>query len=127
VDSPAAPAIWPAVSLEQCAVEKIGESISKIHSEHPDRLSPMTPVDAPSITIGELEANYHLYCKALKMLVNEGRSNKKIQRTVCWDRLAILHNCLPRRYKPPAYLLACLQREWQSAQEPCSGEVAPAQ
>ena len=37
-----------------------------------------------SITIGELEANYQLYCKALKMLIAEKRSLNKIQRTVCW-------------------------------------------
>jgi DNA-binding NarL/FixJ family response regulator len=53
----------------------------------------------PSITIGELEANYQLYCKAMKMLIAENRSLKKIQRTVCWSRLDTLHHCLPRRYK----------------------------
>ena len=50
-----------------------------------------------SITIGELEANYQLYCKALKMLIAEKRSLNKIQRTVCWGRLEILHHCLPRQ------------------------------
>ena len=65
----------------------------------------------PSITIGELEANYQLYCKAMKMLIAENRSLKKIQRTVCWSRLDTLHHCLPRRYKPPHYLYAQLRRD----------------
>ncbi|MEY2644093.1 MAG: hypothetical protein RLZZ124_1500 [Cyanobacteriota bacterium] len=65
----------------------------------------------PSITIGELEANYQLYCKALKMLITEKRSLNKIQRTVCWNKLEILHNCLPRHYKSPDYLYAQLSQQ----------------
>ena len=67
-----------------------------------------------SITIGELEANYQLYCKALKMLIVEQRTLNKIQRTVCWARLATLHHCLPRHYKSPDYLYAQLMREQQN-------------
>jgi hypothetical protein len=67
-----------------------------------------TMTKSASLTIGELEANYQLYCKALKMLIAEQRSLKKIQRTVCWDRLEILHHCLPRQYKSPDYLYAQL-------------------
>lgn len=63
-----------------------------------------------SITIGELEANYQLYCKALKMLIAEKRSLNKIQRTVCWGRLETLHHCLPKHYKSPDYLYAQLIR-----------------
>ena len=66
-----------------------------------------------SITIGELEANYQLYCKALKMLVAEKRTLKKIQRTVCWSRLETLHRCLPRHYKSPDYLYSQLLRNQQ--------------
>jgi len=65
------------------------------------------------ITIGELEANYQLYCKALKMLIAEKRTLNKIQRTVCWGRLETLHHCLPRHYKSPQYLYAQLTREGQ--------------
>lgn len=65
----------------------------------------------PSITIGELEANYQLYCKALKMLITEKRSLNKIQRTVCWNKLEILHKCLPRHYKSPDYLYAQLSQQ----------------
>ena len=64
-----------------------------------------------SITIGELEANYQLYCKALKMLISEKRTLNKIQRTVCWARLETLHHCLPRHYKSPHYLYTQLTRE----------------
>ena len=47
----------------------------------------MTAPQAPSITIGELEANYQLYCKALKMLIAEQRTLNKIKKTVCWGKL----------------------------------------
>lgn len=63
---------------------------------------------APSI--GELEAKYPLYCKALRLLIREGRSLAEIQRTVCWGRLEQLHICLPSRYKSPDYLHTVLQR-----------------
>jgi len=63
-----------------------------------------------SITIGELEANYQLYFKALKMLIAEKRSLNKIQRTVCWGRLETLHHCLLKHYKSPDYLYAQLIR-----------------
>ena len=68
----------------------------------------------PSITIGELEANYQPYCKALKILIAEKRSPRKIQRTVCWGRLETLHHCLPRHYKSPDYLYAQLLQQLQS-------------
>ena len=67
-----------------------------------------TAPQPPSITIGELEANYQLYCKALKMLIAEKRTLNKIQKTVCWGKLATLHHCLPRHYKSPDYLYAQL-------------------
>lgn len=69
----------------------------------------------PSLTIGELEANYSLYCKAMRLLIREGRSLKKIQRTVCWHRLAKLHCCLPGQYKDPDYLYTLLRREVHQA------------
>lgn len=63
------------------------------------------------LTIGELEANYSLYCKALRRLLQEGRSLTAIQRTVCWQRLSQLHTCLPSRYRDPDYLCAVLKRD----------------
>jgi hypothetical protein len=68
------------------------------------------------LTIGELEANYSLYCKALRRLLQEGRSRAAIQRTVCWDRLSQLHICLPGRYRDPAYLCAVLKRDLASSE-----------
>ena len=45
----------------------------------------------PKITIDELEAKYPLYCKALKLLVKDSRGVEEIKRSLCWDRLALLH------------------------------------
>jgi hypothetical protein len=68
----------------------------------------------PSITIGELEANYQLYCKALRMLITERRTLNKIQKTVCWGRLQTLHHCLPKHYKSPEYLYAQILQQQQA-------------
>ncbi len=68
-------------------------------------------LQAASLTIGELEANYSLYCKALRLLIREGKSLKTVRRTVCWQRLEILHTCLPNQYREPDYLFALLQRQ----------------
>ena len=75
----------------------------------------MTDQPTPALTIGELEANYSLYCKALRLLIREGKSLAKVRRTVCWERLQTLHACLPSRYREPAYLYAILSRELQVA------------
>ena len=55
---------------------------------------------APKITIDELEAKYPLYCKALKLLVKEARAIEDIKRSLCWDRLALLHRSLPAHPRP---------------------------
>ena len=49
-----------------------------------------------SVSIGELEAKYPLYCKALKMLIKQCKTSAELQRTLCWDRLCLLHRSLPR-------------------------------
>jgi hypothetical protein len=67
------------------------------------------------MTIGELEASYSTYCKALRLLIREGRSLARIQRTVCWQRLESLHRCLPGQYRDPDYLYFLLRREVNSA------------
>jgi hypothetical protein len=64
-----------------------------------------------TLTIGELEASFPLYCKALRILIREGKSLEQIQRSVCWHRLASLHHCLPRQYKNPNSLYFHLKRE----------------
>jgi hypothetical protein len=72
----------------------------------------MVPASASErLTIGELEASYSTYCKALRLLIREGRSLARIQRTVCWQRLECLHRCLPGQYREPAYLYLLLRRE----------------
>ncbi|MEB3256030.1 MAG: DUF3136 domain-containing protein [Synechococcaceae cyanobacterium] len=63
------------------------------------------------LTIGELEASYSTYCKAMRLLIREGRSLARIQRTVCWQRLQCLHRCLPGQYRDPDYLYLLLRRE----------------
>lgn len=63
------------------------------------------------LTIGELEANFALYCKALRILVLEDKPISQIRRSVCWHRLECLHMCLPKRYKNPEHLYFLLKRE----------------
>ncbi|WP_320674362.1 DUF3136 domain-containing protein [Prochlorococcus sp. MIT 1341] len=69
------------------------------------------------LTIGELEAGYPLYCKALRRLLQEGRSSKEIQRTVCWGHLETLNRCLPGRYKAPSYLMVLIKRDLEEEEE----------
>jgi hypothetical protein len=70
----------------------------------------------PSITIAQLEARYPAYCKALRMLVRDGISLNKIQRTVCWDRLQLLHTTLPRQYRDPVVHYAMVKRDVEQQQ-----------
>ena len=69
----------------------------------------------PKITIDELEAKYPLYCKALKLLVKDSRGVEEIKRSLCWDRLALLHRSHPGRYKSPEHLMDLLQRPQSAA------------
>lgn len=39
---------------------------------------------ASGLSVGELEAQYPLYCKAMRILVRDGVTLKKARRTVCW-------------------------------------------
>jgi hypothetical protein len=71
---------------------------------------------APAITVAQLEASYPAYCKALRMLVQDGLSLNKIQRTVCWDRLQLLHTTLPRKYRDPVVHYAMVKRDVESCQ-----------
>ncbi|MBM5800933.1 MAG: DUF3136 domain-containing protein [Cyanobacteria bacterium K_DeepCast_35m_m2_023] len=70
------------------------------------------PRQPAAVCIGELEAQYPLYCKALRMLVRDGASLNKVKRTVCWQRLELLHHSLPRQYRDPELLYLHLRREW---------------
>ncbi|WP_370455556.1 DUF3136 domain-containing protein [Synechococcus sp. RSCCF101] len=63
-----------------------------------------------TLTIGELEAKYFMYCKAMRTMVSEGRSTQEIERSLCWHRMALLHRSLPAQYKAPDHLLLSLRR-----------------
>jgi len=52
-----------------------------------------------------------LYCKALRIMIREGKSIDKIQRSICWNRLHMLHHSLPRDYKDPHQLYLQLKRD----------------
>ena len=87
--------------------------------------------ESKGLTIGELEAKYFLYRKALKQLLLEGRSNAGIEKTLAWSRLETLHNCLPRQYKSPDHIRHQLRREIEQERSPVAGAssvavVAPA-
>ena len=77
-----------------------------------------TVAPAAGLRIGELEAQYPMYCKAMRMLVRDGASLAKVQRTLCWERLSVLHTSLPRHYRDPAQLFFNLQRELRNQQAP---------
>ena len=70
---------------------------------------------ASSLSVGELEAQYPLYCKAMRILVRDDVTINKARRTVCWQKLEILHNCLPRQYREPEQLYLHLQRDQLTA------------
>jgi len=58
-------------------------------------------VEEPKLTLGQLEAGYPAYCKALRLLILEGQALNKIKRTLCWQRLELLHHTMPRQYRDP--------------------------
>ena len=64
-----------------------------------------------TLTIGELQAGYPLYCKALRILIREEKTMEQIKLSVCWHRLSTLHTCMPRQYKDPEHLYFHLRRE----------------
>ncbi len=66
--------------------------------------------DQSSLTVGKLEAGYPMYCKALRMLIREGSTLYRIKRTVCWQRLELLHTTLPRQYRDPLLHYAMVKR-----------------
>ena len=73
-----------------------------------------TPTFTQTLSIGELEASYPLYCKALRILVRDGVSLAKASRTVAWSRLSTLHHCMPRNYRHPEQLFFLLSQDVQS-------------
>ena len=58
--------------------------------------------EEPALTLGQLEGSYPAYCKALRMLIREGKTLTQIKRTMCcWHRLEMLHERMPRQYREP--------------------------
>ncbi len=78
---------------------------------------------AAGLRISELEAQYPMYCKAMRLLVRDGASLAKVQRTICWQRLSLLHTSLPRQYRDPAMLFFNLQRELRDQQVPAVSDT----
>ena len=74
-------------------------------------------MSASSIRIGELEAKYPLYCKALKKLIKQGKTTDELQRKLCWERLCLLHLSLPRQYKSPEPLMLMIQAAFSLIQD----------
>ena len=64
-----------------------------------------------ALSVAELEAQYPLYCKAMRILVRDGVTHNKARRTVCWQRLELLHRSLPRQYREPEQLYLHLSRD----------------
>jgi hypothetical protein len=75
-----------------------------------------TVAGSAGLRIGELEAQYPTYCKAMRLLVRDGVPLAKVKRTVCWERLSLLHTSLPRQYRDPELLFFNLQRELRSSE-----------
>lgn len=63
-----------------------------------------------TLTLGELEASFHLYCRALRILILEEKPIQQIERSVCWHRLLALHHALPSQYTDPRQLYSQLRR-----------------
>ena len=51
----------------------------------------------------------------MRILVRDGVTINKARRTVCWQKLEILNNCLPRQYREPEQLYLHLQRDQLTA------------
>lgn len=77
-----------------------------------------SPTYTTTLSIGELEASYPLYCKAMRILIRDGVTEGKIRRTVCWNRLETLHHSLPRQYRHPQQLFVLLRREIATEEGP---------
>jgi hypothetical protein len=66
--------------------------------------------DVP-LSVGELEGQYPLLCKAMRILVRDKVTINEARRTVCWQRLDLLHRSLPRQYRDPEQLYFHLKRD----------------
>ncbi len=53
------------------------------------------------LSLAALEANYATYLGTLRLLVQQGYSLSRVQRTLCWIRLQHLHQGLSGKYCEP--------------------------
>lgn len=56
------------------------------------------------LSLAALEANYATYLGTLRLLVQQGYSLSRVQRTLCWIRLQHLHQGMPGTYSEPDVL-----------------------
>ena len=68
-------------------------------------------IPTQGLRIGELDAQYPQYGGGMRILIRGGASLAKVKRTVCWERLALLHSSLPRQYRDPDILFLHLRGE----------------
>jgi len=47
----------------------------------------------------------------MRILVRDKVTINQARRTVCWQRLDLLHRCLPRQYRDPEQLYLHLKRD----------------
>ena len=59
----------------------------------------------------DLEANFSLYCQALRIQIRQQKTIDQIQRSACWHRLVLLHHSLPGDYKDPNQLYLNFKQE----------------
>lgn len=78
-----------------------GHCLRRLPSD-PETCPRLRRMGQPTLTtmlmIGALDASSAFSCKALRILIREGRSMEQIERCVCWRRLSSLHRSLPRQY-----------------------------
>jgi hypothetical protein len=63
-----------------------------------------TPTFSTTQSISELRDQQSIYLKALQILIQDGTSMEKAQKTVCWNRLSRLHEAMPNQYLNPEHL-----------------------
>jgi len=63
-----------------------------------------TPTFSTTQSIPELRDQQSIYLKALQILIQDGSSMEKAQKTVCWNRLTRLHEAMPNQYLNPEHL-----------------------
>ncbi|TGG77155.1 MAG: DUF3136 domain-containing protein [Aphanocapsa feldmannii 277cV] len=69
-------------------------------------MNPFSPEAQTRQSIAELESKHELYCKAFRLLLADKVSLNKMQKTLAWHKLQLLHEVLPNRYRSPLEMFA---------------------